>query len=738
MKTVFMGFIIFCVAFAEPVSGSPQFAVEFQWRSENKNNEQLSFALEKLYLTLYNTKNLPVETYANEEGLQVGEILRKKNLFFGSFFPKSIAAMMCDLNPDHCSRDRISVAEKELDNLHMHVGGYEITDTKWRNKAKQVIVVPKIHFSKYPTLVRVTIEEGEHVEQLITQQDEDCTGDWGLSCAELLKRLNPDVYDEKSEKSTTKTVIIPVTGVKTTVVFTIDKSSELAFVKDIELAFFKKIGADIRAVNEPYQAQYDDIFADTWNEKLHNIQPVKMSIESLKSNLLIIGGISLQSVKTEPFFEEQHSLFSLIKYPYEKLYESQDRRRYQQPIVIGIFDSKLDAGHCEFSEDHLSIISAENYVSSRDRTNECGTLLKNPPPNAAFDHGTHIVGLISSRQNYKGIIGLNPFASIKYVQIDPNQLRSSVAYLEKVAEQIQEVVLNHQAKVINMSWEYPKQFGGLDQIENKIDYLKKSTLFVVAAGNKNDFYKSGGCPTYPACHTNMENVITVVGLNRDMNNPKLWTKGNEGSNSCLQFHIGAIAEGVLSTASGDYVGRMSGTSQAAPQVSAAASLLYSIFEENFPDLGVLSPVRVRNRLIYTADLFSSLYHRFQSGRLNVERALDVEHIYLVLRQEGGNKEYLGLSFSRFGKTGEIICRTNTSPQDVYISYKDLRRMFFDVNRQTYVIFMNSEPGNRNSSVKRIPDCDLQTLSHKGTLETADESIEFKFRQIQDYISPMFR
>ena len=76
---------------------------------------------------------------------------------------------------------------------------------------------------------------------------------------------------------------------------------------------------------------------------------------------------------------------------------------------------------------------------------------------------------------------------------------------------------------------------------------------------------------------------------------------------------------------------MSGTSQAAPLVAGAASLL-ALKNPN------LYPETIKNRLIYTSDLFPSLYQKVQGGRLNVSRALDFEQAQLSL---GGGQPLQG-------------------------------------------------------------------------------------------------
>lgn len=168
----------------------------------------------------------------------------------------------------------------------------------------------------------------------------------------------------------------------------------------------------------------------------------------------------------------------------------------------------------------------------------------------------------------------------------------------------------------NISWGYTNQGGRADPIEQAIKALGQNTLFVVAAGNTAQRRDGDVCGDLPACFRDFENVITVVGLDRSSNPPRLWSSDGRGSNWSREFSLGAIAKDVLSTTYKDFTGTMSGTSQAAPQVTAAASLIYSVYQTHYlveePE-PVLLPIRIKNRLIYTSDLFNQLLDKSQGG-----------------------------------------------------------------------------------------------------------------------------
>ena len=206
--------------------------------------------------------------------------------------------------------------------------------------------------------------------------------------------------------------------------------------------------------------------------------------------------------------------------------------------------------------------------------------------------------------------------------------------------------------------------------------------------------------------------------------------------------MAAVAAGVLSTTYSNHTGRMSGTSQAAPQVAAAASLIYSRFRSQFTvEQPELMPIRVKNRLIYTSDIFNNLLTKVQGGRLNVGRALDMARDYLVIKTPDGElADHHGIitGFGDFPNGPPFIkCRRNNGTV-TDIRKDDLRRMFFDEPRRKYVVFFNPA-GNRDGPLERISDCRLLTRTHVGMIESDETGTEisFQFRDIRDYISPMF-
>jgi subtilisin family serine protease len=93
-------------------------------------------------------------------------------------------------------------------------------------------------------------------------------------------------------------------------------------------------------------------------------------------------------------------------------------------------------------------------------------------------------------------------------------------------------------------------------------------LFVVAAGN--DGTSADTTPSYPACY-DLDNIISVANLNYD------GTLHYSSSYGVVSVDLAAPGSYILSTTPDNGYGFMTGTSMAAPMVTAAAAMVYSYY-----------------------------------------------------------------------------------------------------------------------------------------------------------------
>ncbi|MCB0707526.1 MAG: S8 family peptidase [Saprospiraceae bacterium] len=154
------------------------------------------------------------------------------------------------------------------------------------------------------------------------------------------------------------------------------------------------------------------------------------------------------------------------------------------------------------------------------------------------------------------------------------------------------------ADVINDSW-------GWYGVESTIlrgaieDAKDAGTLVVAAAGN--DTKDISDERQYPATHAT-SNIITVGALNENLNG-----LAGFSNTSNTEVDIAAAGENIISTLPNDMMGPKSGTSMAAPMVSAAAAIAYCG--------GTNDPVEVRTRILDCAETLTSLTADIKNGKI---------------------------------------------------------------------------------------------------------------------------
>lgn len=182
------------------------------------------------------------------------------------------------------------------------------------------------------------------------------------------------------------------------------------------------------------------------------------------------------------------------------------------------------------------------------------------------NHGTHIAGIIAANANNK--IGIAGVASNINVKIMPLKIHGGTNGKGTIANAIKAIkyATMMEADICNMSW------GSTNYSEALKIAMKESTmLFVTAAGNTgtdNDI-----TPLYPANYE-LDNQISVSFIDGD---GRLTLDSNYGLKT-----VDIVAPGIniISTIVGSYA-TMSGSSMAAPHVSAIAAMLYSYGDNVF-------------------------------------------------------------------------------------------------------------------------------------------------------------
>ncbi len=224
-------------------------------------------------------------------------------------------------------------------------------------------------------------------------------------------------------------------------------------------------------------------------------------------------------------------------------------------------------------------------------------------------HGTHVSGTIAATgNNSEGVVGIAWKAKLMAVKF----LNQSGSGLSSDAIDAVLYAADNGAIISNNSW---GQFNSTHYLEVYNAPLKEAMrvastaghLFVVAAGNEGT-YTDEGYSAHPSGIT-LSNILSVAATDR---NDALTSFSNYGE---VEVDIAAPGEDIYSTMPNNQYEFLDGTSMAAPHVTGAAALLYSIK----PDL---SPEEAKAILMNTVDPLANLQGIVGAGgRLNVHNAL---------------------------------------------------------------------------------------------------------------------
>jgi subtilisin family serine protease len=181
------------------------------------------------------------------------------------------------------------------------------------------------------------------------------------------------------------------------------------------------------------------------------------------------------------------------------------------------------------------------------------------------DHGTHGAGTIAAKaDNGTGIAGIIQGDGVKIMIVKALGGKDGSGSTESIIKAIQYAEDNG-ASICNLSLGTSVNDPALYQA-----IANSSMLFVVAAGN--DKANIDVSPCYPASY-DLDNIISVANLNY---NGSLHYSSNYGV-SCVD--LAAPGSYILSTTSDNGYSYMTGTSMAAPMVTAAAAMVYSYYKD---------------------------------------------------------------------------------------------------------------------------------------------------------------
>lgn len=287
-------------------------------------------------------------------------------------------------------------------------------------------------------------------------------------------------------------------------------------------------------------------------------------------------------------------------------------------IVIANIDSGVDIDHVDLAGNIWTNVDEVCGNSVDDDHNgyvddchgwDIGGNDNNPRPDSTTtvgQHGTHIAGILGAiGDNSLGVVGMAPNALVMPIKISAGETLSVASAYTAVR-----YAVDNGADIINASWGTSLGTSRADAaiVEQAIDYAHQHGVLVVAAAG-NDGVNIDNKTTWPASFSKYyDNVLTVsASTNSD-------TRASFSNFGAATVGVYAPGHFIQSTLIGGDYGSLSGTSMAAPVVSAGAALLLAADPS-------LTPAELAARLKNTADTRTPLNSTAQSGRLNLEAAM---------------------------------------------------------------------------------------------------------------------
>lgn len=198
-----------------------------------------------------------------------------------------------------------------------------------------------------------------------------------------------------------------------------------------------------------------------------------------------------------------------------------------------------------------------------------GKTMKASGFNSTYNHGTHVAGVMAAAKNQKGIAGIIANNKVKIMNLRALGGSDGYGETENVIKAIAYAEANG-ATICNLS------FGTTEYDVDLYNAIKNSKmLFICAAGNGDSLnrgYNNDTIPTYPASF-NLDNIISVANLTYD---GTLDSSSNYGKTS---VDIAAPGSYIISSIVNNDYAYMSGTSMAAPMVTAVAAMVHSYHKD---------------------------------------------------------------------------------------------------------------------------------------------------------------
>lgn len=224
-------------------------------------------------------------------------------------------------------------------------------------------------------------------------------------------------------------------------------------------------------------------------------------------------------------------------------------------------------------------------------------------------HGTHVAGIIAARHNFTGVLGIAYNVKIMPIKAAAHNGTLTQGDIAKAVLYAYE----NGAEVINMS------FGGSAcsiAVQDALATAYSRCVLVASAGNDGKPNEGfGAMPNYPAALSYVLGVMSVDAQGRE----STFTNWDVTKYNGVEYELYAPGEGIMSTLPNDKYGFLSGTSMAAPMVSAFAAILRS----EYPDRDKYPTKFIYGQLAATSDYHASCLNADGHGPHNLPQIVNL-------------------------------------------------------------------------------------------------------------------